>query len=121
MRSRRPLTVDCIVSAALAVLLLAALGSAHTGSEYYGKKWRAGERDQRFGFANAVPEGNFRDRVDNGAAKWNALAGNMHFYRGTASTTARSTARRCPVRRTRPPRSGAATTPTRPSTSTRSG
>ena len=87
MRRARSLLVDCVVAAALAAMVLGAIGWAHTGSTFYTKKWKSGERNQNYGFASDVPTGNFRDRVENGAQQWNALAGNMQFSRGGVNVT----------------------------------
>jgi hypothetical protein len=87
MRRSRKLLVDLIAAGALAALALGAIGWAHTGSTYYTKKWRAGERTQNYGFGDSVPSGNFRDRVENGANQWSALAGNMQFQRGGVTVT----------------------------------
>ena len=79
---RRALVIDCLAAALLAALVLATVGPAHDKDTFYTKHWASGERNQDYGFANAVPTGNFRDRVQDGAQEWNALAGNMQFHRG---------------------------------------
>lgn len=83
---RQGLLVDCLVAAAISILLLAALGSAHTGSEWYAHKWKV-DKEQNYGFGGSVPGGNFRDRVEDGAQEWNALAGDMQFRRGGVDVT----------------------------------
>lgn len=84
---RRSIVVDVVLAAALAALVLGAIAAAHDASTFYTKKWKAGERNQNYGFHDAVPGGDFRDRVEDGAQKWNPLAGNMQFQRGGVNVT----------------------------------
>ena len=87
MRKRKGLMADSVAAVLLAALVLAATGVAHTGSVYYVQKWKSTERNQNYGFGSDVPGSAFRDRIENGAQQWNALAGNMQFFRGNVNVT----------------------------------
>jgi len=54
--------------------------SAHTASDWYGKKWGNGNLTPKWRFADDVPKTCcYRDRIQNGKAEWNQLGEPMSF------------------------------------------
>lgn len=79
---RRALLLDLMIAMALAAAILGAVAVAHPAGKWYKFKWAPGDRTQHYGFADAVPGGNLRDRVEGGARQWNTLGPNMQARRG---------------------------------------
>lgn len=51
---------------------------AHAAADYYNSKWQR-DRSVEWRFTAGVPDTAFRDRVRDGAGRWNSLGPSMHF------------------------------------------
>lgn len=82
MTRRLAISVDIVVAAFLAGLVLTFMATAHGVGDWYKYKYEPGDRSQHYGFEDSFPTGSFRDRVENGAQEWNSLVGELRFARG---------------------------------------
>lgn len=90
MRRRQLLTRIGVIPIAIAMALVASPLRAwanHDQSTYYHRWWHTGDRTVTWHFDNDYPTGNKRDRVKDGAGKWNQQNQSMSFSFNSTDTS----------------------------------